>query len=478
MDELQRVGRRLLIAWCATSVIALTALAIGLASRGAGFFRSFQGPADDSLVEVKFLAFAIAWLWLGLALALTLAPALLARHWAILVVWGLLGLGYLNVVRGPHKVEHKDFSNYFTAALHMRAGQPLTDDPFQLYLYPPLLATLIEPVVPLGLGPASWLFRFGNYAALVLLVVLLYAALQRLGAGRLLAATLVLLALAFNVPVADTLAAQQINLYVANLVLAGLLLFPRHVALSAVAVALGAHLKVYPVLLALPFVFLRQWRWCAWFVATTVGVVVATSAINSFDYYAQFLRQLAGLQEYGIRNASVAALLHNTTRFAGVSLGQMERPLATLLQLGCATLAGWWGWRPAREGLLVQTGERSERVAGSAIVVLSLVMLVGSPSVWPHHLVLALLPALALVLAVRSITDAALLAVAWFLVFLVPVHEVFPFAYLRLLGLMVFALLFRHVAHDAAAGKPSLLLLLQSRLGLRPSSGVEVTAAG
>jgi hypothetical protein len=465
MDELKRMGRRLLVWWAITSAIALAALVIGLASRGAEFFRSFQGPPDASLVEVKFLVFVIAWCWLGLGLALTLVPALVARHAAFLVVWGLLGLGYLNVVRGPHKVEHKDFSNYFTAAVHLRAGQPLTDDPFQQYLYPPLLATLIEPLVPFGLGPASWLFRFGNYAALLLFAMLLYAALQRLGADRLVAAVLVLLGLSFNVPIADTLAAQQINLHVANLILAGLLLFPRHVALSAGAVALGAHLKVYPVLLVLPFILLRQWRWCGWFVATSLGVVVATSAINSFDYYAQFLGQLAGLQEFGIRNASVAALLHNTAQFTGVSLGAIERPLATLLQLGCAVLVGWWGWRPAREGLLVPAGDRPERVAGSAIVVLSLVMLVVSPSIWPHHLVLALLPALALVLTVRRVADAVLLAAAWLLVFLVPVHEVFPFAYLRLLGLMVFAFLFRGVAEDAASGKPALVMVLQPRGG-------------
>jgi hypothetical protein len=54
-----------------------------------------------------------------------------------------------------------------------------------------------------------------------------------------------------------------------------------------------------------------------------------------------------------------------------------------------------------------------------------------------------------------------LLAVAWLLVFLVPVHEVFPFAYLRLLGLMVFGFLFRGVAEDAASGKPALVTILR-----------------
>lgn len=452
-DELRSAGRRLLLAWGAVTAVGLTTLVFGVVIRGPAFFYAFQGPADATLVEVKFVVFAAAWAWLGLALAATQRPEQLRRDWAFLAVWLLIGLQYLNVVRGPHKVEHKDFSNYFTAARHMRAGLPLTDDPFQLYLYPPLLATLIEPLVPFGLGPASWAFRLANYAALLLFAILLYATLQRFGAGRSLAALLVLAGLVANVPLADTLAAQQINLHVANLVLASLLLHPRRPALSAVALALGAHLKVYPLLLALPFLWRRQWRWCGWFAATLLLVVAATSAVNGFGYYLQFLEQIRSLQEYGIRNASAASLLHNTLRFTGIAFGAAERPLALVLQLALLGLVLRWGGRAMRAG----PGVEGTRSTDAAFVVLSLGMLVVSPSIWVHHALLALMPALVIVLWVRRVGDAAALGVAYFLVFLVPVHEVFPFTYLRLAGLLAFAVLAGRATRQGEAGLPPLL---------------------
>jgi hypothetical protein len=456
MDELKRVGRQLLFIWVAISAASVVALAAGIMVRGVSFFYAFQGPPEASLVEVKFLVFAVAWFILGCALGLTQWPDLLRRHGAFLVAWGLLATGYLNWVRGPHKVEHKDFSNYFTAAVNMRDGVPLTNDPFQLYLYPPLLATLLEPLTLLGLGPASWLFRFGNLVAVVLFALLVYLTAQRIGANRITAVVLMVASVGFNVAIVDTLAAQQVNLHVANLVLASLLLFPRHVALSAIALAVGAHLKVYPVLLAAPFVLLRQWRWCAWFGAAVLAIAAGTSLVNSPDYYLQFLHRLSELQEYGIRNASVAALLHNTARFAGLDLGAVERPLATALSVGCGALIIWWGWPAIRDGVLFPAADRRERIVGSAFAVLSIVMLVISPSIWPHHLVLTLLPALALALAVRTAADAAYLAVAWFLIALIPVHEIYPLAYLRLAGVLLLGLLFRRVARDAALGRPPL----------------------
>ena len=457
MNELRRAGRPLLLGWAALTAAGALALAIGIATAGTPFFYAFQGPADASRVEVKFLVFFMAWLWLGLALAFSQRPELLQRHAAFLVTWFLLGLGYLNVVRGPHAVEVKDFSNYYTAARSMRAAQPLTDNPYLLYLYPPLLATLLEPVANLEIGIAGWLFRFANYGALLLFAVLLYAVLRQLGGRQLVAALLVLVTCAFNVPIADTLASQQINLHLMNLVLAALLLLPRYPALSGAAVALGVHLKVYPVLLVVPFLALRQWRWLAGFTVTLIAVVVGTSAVNSFDYYRQFLHQLSALQEYGIRNASIAALLHNTARYAGVDLAGAERPLALALQLWLGALAVRWGWKAMKDGLLVPSGESAARVAGSAIIVLCVVMLLVSPSIWVHHCVLALLPALAVALAVRTVDQAVWLGVAYFLVFLVPVHEVFPFAYLRLAGLILFAWLFHRVAVAAAGGATPLI---------------------
>ncbi len=267
-----------------------------------------------------------------------------------------------------------------------------------------------------------------------------------------------------NVPIADTLYAQQVNLHVANLVLGGFLLSRRQPALSAACLAVGMHVKLFPALLVLPFVYVRRWRLVVWFAATAALIVVATSLANSFGYYEVFLHKAGALREWGIRNVSGDAIIHNTVRLSGLPVGAYERPLGAAAQLLLGGLGAWWGWAAMRDGVLVRSGPSVERVIGSSIVVLSILTLLISPSIWIHHCVFVLFPALAIVLALRTATDVFVFGVAYFLVFLIPVNEIYPLAYLRLVGLLTLAALVRRVHITAATGQPPLLDRLDARL--------------
>jgi glycosyl transferase family 87 len=419
----------------------------------AGFYR-LQGPADAASVELKFAVFGFWWGLIGTGLlAATIAPESLRTHRLFAVVLAFLAFQYLSVLRGPHAIIVGDFSNYFLAAVDMRHHVPLDQSIGRQYLYPPLLATLLEPMVPFGLSMASNLFRLANYFWVLVLALQLYALLPRYGFSRELAALTVAALLVADVPVLDSLINQQINLVVLNLMLGAVLAYPSHPAGSALTLALATHLKVYPALLVLPFLMRRDWRWIGWTVASHVGVVCLTSSINGFDYYRQFLQTLGGLREPGLRNVSFDSLVFNTFRLLAPGLAPPGAPLGAALRLGAGGLALWAMW-PAlhRKDLVATPAEQAPVLLG--LVTLPVIMLLVSPSVWPHHFVLVLTSFAAAPALARDSKDlwgwaAAAATILWY-----PVNEIYPVSYLRLAGLVVMALLLARAARRPAGPSP------------------------
>jgi Glycosyltransferase family 87 len=192
-------------------------------------------------------------------------PKFVRRHAAFLLVFVLIGFSYLNIVREPHAAGYGDFRPPFLAAVDMSLDQPIAQKLGRLYLYPPLLATLLSPLVPLGIHRVDLIFQVLNYIAVLLLMILLYLALQRYCFSKELAALARFGSMVANVPVSRMLHFHQINLHAANLILLSLLLFGKHNFWSACSLSLAIHLKVYPLVLVLPFLYQKEWRWCAWF---------------------------------------------------------------------------------------------------------------------------------------------------------------------------------------------------------------------
>ncbi|HXI21167.1 MAG TPA: glycosyltransferase family 87 protein [Gemmatimonadales bacterium] len=432
------LGRRVLLAWLVASAGLLLLYGGAVLHQGAAGFYRLQGPADATSVELKFAATALAWVGFGALIALSQFPGFVRRHAALLVVLAVLGFSFLDFVRGPNGILVGDFSNYFLAARDMYHGRPIDQQPLRLYLYPPLLATTLMPLVPYGLSLASNLFRILNLGAAVLLVPLLYAALGRYRFPPLLAAAVTLLLLAVNVPLLDTLRYQQINLFVVDLTLGCLLLYPRACWASALALALAVHLKVYPVLLVLAFLVARDWRWVGWFALWAVAVVVGTSLINGPAYYLDFLHQAASLREPGIRNVAVDSLVHNTLRLLLPGWLGLDRPLALGLRGLLALAVAWPAWRLLRRGAL-GSGSRAERITLTGQVVLPPLMLAVSPSLWPHHFVLLSLTLAVLPALLRTPIQWWLYLAATVAVICLPVNEVYPLSYLRLLALVLLA---------------------------------------
>ena len=464
---MQKWGRRFLWGYLALTLGFVLALGIVLCCYGAADFEAIQARPYGSSRPINWAAFGISWLLIGVPLWLSQAPRFARRHAAFHVVFILIGFAYLNLVREPHKVgddptTYGDFGAYFLAAVDMSQGQPIAQDRWRQYLYPPLLATLLAPMVPLGMDRAAQLFHLLNYGALLLLLILLYLTLQRFRFSTELAAIALLGMLVANVPLSQTLYYRQINLHVANLVLLSILLFGTHNFGSAFALSLAIHLKVYPLVLVLPFLYGKEWRWCLWFVTAHLLIVGATSALNSPRYYVECFRQLSRLSETSLQNASVDSLLYHTLRL----LQLPPRPWGSIIAHGVRLV--WavgiltvWGQLLHRD-LFEETG--SWGVVLNSYVILPVMMLAVSPSIWSHHFVFLMLPMLVWISVLREAWEFWLYGFAYAFMFLFPTYAIYPVSYVRLLALLLFSFLFYAAARRPADAKPEWFGRLNGRL--------------
>jgi hypothetical protein len=152
-----------------------------------------------------------------------------------------------------------DVHAYYDAGARLNAGLPLYDQPAttndnEFYRYPPLLAIVFRPLALLPFEAAAAIWE-------AFLVVCLALTVGRLGLNRRTLLVLGMLAL----PTLWSLAVGQAQIVVTLLMAFG----------SPVALALAAHLKIFPALAAIWWLGRRDVRSFAWFVAwvAAIGVV-------------------------------------------------------------------------------------------------------------------------------------------------------------------------------------------------------------
>jgi len=111
----------------------------------------------------------------------------------------------------------------------------------------------------------SWdlLFYFYETTQLLLVIaafVLCYRLARRLGMQQLHATGLMTVLFLLNNPLLATLKHNQVNLWVLDLILLAILAIDRYPVVAGLCVAIGAHIKLYPLALLLPWTLRRQWR--------------------------------------------------------------------------------------------------------------------------------------------------------------------------------------------------------------------------
>lgn len=369
--------------------------------------------------------------------AIVLLPLLVSSFLLVLIV------EYANV--------SWDYEQYEDAARALVQG--LNPYLSEQYLYPPPFAQIMAAMYTLGMktvAPAlmsPWLFVFYLYQCVqFLLANLAYQLTGRFAASlgfptlqaKLLTAGLFL----FNFPFVRTLHLNQVNLLILNATLVSLLALARFPMLSGAAVTVGGLVKLYPLILGAPLLFMRKWRaLLGGLLSGALIVFLLTDFGRDFTRWRQFVEFMLAFpaereSSIWLRNTSILSLGRNLSRFANLP----ESMIVPLYVMGALIMLAWIARRLYQREKTYPTlppGPASEayRNFGNLIDFVSLSLLI-TPSAWDHHFVLAL-PLVLWAAALRGKDKPGWVGIAAACIFVLSPFDVFPFSYLRMFGVIV-----------------------------------------
>lgn len=393
-----------------------------------------QGPLSD--ISITHLYLSLAWLLAGSFIVLLHTGIISKSNLLFFVPFYIYAFLYVNILR--ERFQYGDLSAYIRAAFNLHLGEPF----YGRYIYPPLWASILEPMATLGGSFLGFLLLTLNYLSLLLFFILLYLILKRFGFDKLPAVLITFLALVVNVSIMRTLGYVQINLHVINLIIICLLLFPHRVWLSALTLSLACHLKVSPLILVIPFILGKEWRWLMYFVFFTIGIIFMTSVIHGFEYYSFFINNLMNneyIVNFEFRDFSFDSLIRATlTQFgSNISLAPYFIWPGKFI---IAALGIFVTFKAAQTNIFYDNNKRENKVFNSVIICLFL-MLILSPLIWVHHAVFVIFPCLILSKRIASSGQLFIFLGAYIAIFLIPTFDFYPFSYIRTIGVMLLLIL-------------------------------------
>lgn len=422
--------------WLAvTAFVSLSSLAL-CGGWGMERLASLIQGGPLSIAGQTLACVAVTWLAWGMGLFLLKNPQIRAGSGAAIICSAVLLLVYVNFLR--ERIHYADVDDYVRAAFNLHDGQPFHGR----YLYPPLLATLCQPLLPLGGHGLAALFWFANLVSLVAFFWLMCAVLERYGFEPRLALASVFFLMLLNVPILRTLGYVQINLHVINLILLAVLMFPRHRLLSALALALAVHLKASPILLAVPFLWSRDRVWAVSFLAGLIGFSGVTLCFYGWAPFASFLENVSHVYAANgicFRENSVDSLV----RGAGAAFGADASSLVPVFKLPALLALVCVAWQAMRRATYSARGEGCPSVLNGFPALLVL-MVFASPLVWEHHFVFLAVPFLVVIKKLDTPAAWTGYSFAYLLAFIMPTFDFYPWSYGRLISAIILTvLLFR-----------------------------------
>ena len=282
-------AKRALLAWGILSILVLASLLGIWLWRGPGGFEIAIQRGPYTNLQTALASVTITWLLGGSFLYLFSSKRLHSKNIFTYAGFFLVALVYLNLLR--ERTEYGDVEYYIDAALKLSAGQALPNE----YFYPPLWATLLAWLVPLGEDGIFFTVWLLNLFSLLAFYFLLSRTLQLYGFSAHLAALVTTGFMLANAPVLRTLVYMQVNLHVMNAVLLSLLLYRRFPAISALMMAIAVHLKASPAVLVLAFLLEWNWRWLAWAALSFLVVGAIPVFAHGFSPYLDFIQNTFGL---------------------------------------------------------------------------------------------------------------------------------------------------------------------------------------
>jgi hypothetical protein len=428
-DRSGRLYRIAAVLWCfLTALVGIhfAVVELVLSPKAASRFVQEVAPYDPRATAV---CVAVAWMLLGLFIAMLSLRKITPENVVAVSGFFLVAFLYVNVIR--ERAEFGDLGDYMAAAMNLYNGEPL----HARYLYPPLWANFLELFVLTGARILFVSCVFLNMVSLFVFYWLLHRTLVRYGFAERLAAFTVTGFMVANVPILRTLLFMQVNLHVMNFILASLLLYPRRPLASALAMSLAVHMKASPVVLVLAFLLERDMRWLLYFVLCSVGIGVVTLLMHGVSPYADFLYNARNIYRANVMNYrenSFDSLVN--TLASGLAGARRTAPQAVAL---CKLIFGLSILGVLFKNLRTRAFAASDspsRNLDNAIPVLLVLMVMASPLVWEHHPVFLSLSYLVLLRVLSTPTEWLVFGFAYFLEFLVPTFDFFPWSFGRLLS--------------------------------------------
>lgn len=394
-------------------------------------------------------------------------PTRTADDFLFWVVPLLVNFFFLTLI-AEYSTRSWDYRCYEKAARTLLAGA----NPYQenCYLYPPLLAQLMSLAYRLLAWVATqvgspvleedrlWFLVFYSFRVLHLVMVNLAVLLgfrfaRRLGIPRRKALIVVAALLIFSNPMFRTFRHHQINLYVVNLIFLATLTMLSRPGISGLMVALGVHLKLYPLLIGIPAALVRSRRALLGVLVGVVAVVLLqTNFARDWHVWRFYLGSIPLFPSgTAFRDNSLHSVIFNSVKFGSQQVAIPAESTAAVVLAGVvvATVAMllWFGVRFYRreQAYRVCIEQRVEadgtldlnflRLSGHVADTTALMLLI-SPMVWEHHYVIAL-PLAIWALAIQGTSRPWPVIIALLLMFAVPTFDFFPFSYHRLAGLIL-----------------------------------------
>jgi len=200
-------------------------------------------------------------------------------------------------------------------------------------------------------------------------------------------------------------------------------------------------------------------KWRALFGAFVSGVVIILLQTNlgrDFRLWRQFILFFISFpaereSSEWIRNTTFLSLSRNLSRFTGLP----ESMITPLYILSALLVMTWIALRFYQREKTYPTlpsgyGAETYRTFGSLIDFASLAILI-TPSAWDHHYVIAL-PLALWAIALSGRDQPGWVGIAIVCIFMLPPFDIFPFSYLRMLGVIALLILTSPKYHPETIG--------------------------
>jgi len=427
-----RSSRIALSIWAATTLLIAASVLLVYLLRGASGLQVIIQNAPLTDLTITLFSVGAAWLLAGLLLFL-LSTNRIDKNNALM--WGgffLTAFVYLNLLR--ERPEYGDVEYYARAALDLYAGKHLPPE----YFYPPFWANLLELFAPFGEGAIFYFAWVLNLFSLFAFYFLLSRVLQRYNFSSRLATLTTVLFLLANATLLRTLFYVQVNLHVLNLIFLAILLFRERPFLSALAMALAIHFKASPAVLVLAFLLELDWKWLAYFALSMFLVAVPTLLTHGLSPFLDFVHNAIALsQSHGLsfRDSSFDSFFMAIGEFFNLA-SFWTRVLVYASKAFLAALTFFVIAKCVRAQTFFQSNQRGARLL-NAMPPLFILMTLASPIVWEHHGIFTALTFLLMLKKIEVPSEWMWFGFAYFLEFILPTFDFFPWSYGRLVAPLI-----------------------------------------